>query len=91
MEQGLLISISGEDCIGSTNASLGIDTVLAPCLKKARESARRNFESPNGKEQEREGGGEGGREGGGEEGGRERESQMLTSDVCFRETPLSAG
>lgn len=71
MEQGLLISISGEDCIGSTNASLGIDTVLAPCLKKAPESARRNFESPNGKEQEREGGGEGGREeerGGGREG-----------------------
>lgn len=64
MEQGLLISISGEDCIGSTNASLGIDTVLAPCLKKAPESAQRNFESPNRKEQEREGGGEGEREGG---------------------------
>lgn len=74
MERGLLISISGEDCIGSTNASLGIDTVLAPCLKKAPESARRNFESP---ERAREGG----------RGG----SQMLTSDVCFRETPLSAG
>lgn len=55
---GLLISISGEDCIGSTNASLGIDTVLAPCLKKASESARSNFESPNEKskrEKEREG------------------------------------
>lgn len=61
MKQGLLISISGEDCIGSTNASLGIDTVLAPCLKKAPESAQRNFESPNRKEQERE---RGEREGG---------------------------
>lgn len=66
MERGLLISISGEDCIGSTNASLGIDTVLAPCLKKAPEHARRNFESPNEKEREREGGRERGREGEGE-------------------------
>lgn len=63
MERGLLISISGEDCIGSTNASLGIDTVLAPCLKKAPESARRNFESPNEKEQESEGERAGGRGG----------------------------
>lgn len=54
MDWGLLISISGEDCIGSTNASLGIDTVLAPCLKKSPESARRNFESPNEKERGRE-------------------------------------
>lgn len=58
---GLLISISGEDCIGSTNASPGIDTVLAPCLKKASESAPSNFESPNEKsesarEEAREGG-----------------------------------
>lgn len=66
MERGLLISISGEDCIGSTNASLGIDTVLAPCLKKAPEHARRNFESPNEKEREREGGRERGWEGEGE-------------------------
>lgn len=67
---GLLISISGEDCIGSTNASPGIDTVLAPCLKKASESAPSNFESPN--EQERAGGSR-----------RGRASQMLTSDVWF--------
>lgn len=69
---GLLISISGEDCIGSTNASPGIDTVLAPCFKKASESAPSNFESPNRKERERAGGST-----------RGRASQMLTSDVRF--------
>lgn len=84
---GLLISISGEDCIGSTNAFLGIDTVVEPCLKKAQKvlgetlnhqtkKSKRAREREKDREREKE---------------RERGSQMLTSDVCFRETPLSAG